>query len=298
MKSMLKLSIISFLVISMLSCKSVDLRTDVVIHTPNSNEQKGKQLLEKAVIAMGYDKLLQAQVYEATAQFNWKGIWLTMPMNALPGNNNKEIKFRFVTNSFDGQVEYLEGRKKGTIQGLQSWKGYKTEANSDYLKQHEHDRYIWGLATYHYLLEAPYRVLHECDIIRYAGEKSFQGKNFDMVYATWGTETPNKKYDRWLLYINKETGFIDMLEVTINDFFLPMPKAMQHATVHLERKKTSIGTYLPSNVIIQLKSPKKKDSKVYSFKLGDYKFDSFEKEMLYPIKNLPFFGNSKPEETK
>ncbi len=295
MKSILKILIITLIAVGMQSCKSVDLRTDVVLNNPNSNEQKGKQLLEKAVKTMGYDKLTDAQVYETTAQFNWKGVWLTMPMNALPGNNNKDLKFRFATNSFDGQVEYLEGRKKGTIQGLQSWEGYKTEVDSDYLKQHEHDRYIWGLATYHYLLEAPYRVLNECDIIRYAGEKSFQGKNFDLVYATWGTEAPNKKYDRWLMYINKETGFIDMLEVTINDFFLPMPKGIQHATVHVEREKTSIGTYMPNNVIIQLKSPKKKENKVYSFALRDYKFDTFSKETLYPIDGLKFYGNSKPD---
>ncbi|XLS30280.1 hypothetical protein ACJD0Z_05480 [Flavobacteriaceae bacterium M23B6Z8] len=218
-------------------------------------------------------------------------------MNAFPGNNNKPIQLRFATNSFDGQLEYLEGRKKGTIQGLQSWEGYKQETDSDFFKRHEHDRYLWGLATYHYLLEAPMH-LPDAEIIRYAGKKLLDDINYDLVYVTWGSEAPNKEYDRFLAYIHPDTKFIDLLEVTINDFFLAMPKGMQHATARYDREKTSIGAYLPSEVTIQLKSPKKPNSKVYSFVLEDYQFDSFDKDLLYPIEGIPFYGFSKPTSKK
>lgn len=296
MKKYINLSMIAFLIVSLQACKSVDLRSDELISQSISNaEQKGKQLLQEAKMTMGYHKLEATQVYEANAVFNWKGIWLTMPMNAFPGNNNNELKLRLATNSFDGQVEYLEGRKEGVIQGVQSWEGYKKEIKSDFIKQHEHDRYIWGLATYHYLLEAPMH-LPDAEIIRYAGTKELDGINYETVYVTWGTEAPNKEYDRFLAYINPETKFIDLLEVTINDFFLPMPKGMQHATARYERKKTSIGTYLPSNVTIQLKGPKKAENKVYSFALSNYQFDAFDKSILYPLQDVEYVGFTKSKE--
>ena len=292
---MKKYTLASILIIVLVSCKSVDLRTDYLTQNQNESlEAKGRSMLEDARNAMGYDKLNDADIYEADALFNWKGIWLLMPMNAFPGNNNKALKLRFATNSFDGQVEYLEGRKKGIIQGLQSWEGYRAENNSDYLKRHKRNRYLWGLATYHYLIEAPLH-LPNAEIVKYAGRKEQDGILYELVYVTWGTEAPNKKYDRMLVYINPETKFIDILEVTINDFFLAMPKGMQHATARYDRKKTSIGTYLPNNVIIQLKGPKKKENKVYSFALKNYEFNSFDKKKLYPIKDLKYYGFTKPE---
>ncbi|GAA0873361.1 hypothetical protein GCM10009117_25080 [Gangjinia marincola] len=293
MKYLFKFLIIVIAVSVLQSCKSVDLRSELLQSDSITNpEQRGRDLLNEAKIAMGYDKLSETEVYEVDALFNWKGIWLLMPMNAFPGNNNNALKLRLATNSFDGQVEYLEGRKTNTIQGVQSWQGYKKETNSDYIKRHEHDRYIWGLATYHYLLEAPMH-LPDAEIIRYAGQKELEGINYETVYVTWGSEVPNKKYDRFLAYINPATKFIDLLEVTINDFFLPMPKGLQHATARYERKETSIGAFLPSNITIQLKGPKKIESKVYSFALSDYKFDAFDKALLYPLDDIEPIGFTK-----
>ncbi|MFD2563774.1 hypothetical protein [Aquimarina rubra] len=296
MKSFIKLLVLPTLLLIIQSCGSVDLRSDYLLSNPNQTDIKGRELLETSMKKMGYDKFSKTDVYEVTAQFNWKKGWLIMPMNAFPGNNKNDLQFRFATNTFDGQLEYLEGRKKGVIQGLQSWQGYKIKNENDELKQHKHDRYIWGLATYHYILEAPFRML-DATIIRYAGEREFENQQYDLVYATWGSEEPNNQYDRWLIYINKETGFIDLTEVTINDFFIKMPKGLQHGTVRFDLKKTNIGTYLPNKISIQLLSPKKEDSYVYYFTLSDYKFDGFNKDILYPIGGLPMYGNSKPYES-
>lgn len=288
------IAIVSLFLIT--SCASVDLRPDELVSgNVQGSIHKGRALLNESKKAMGYDKLASTEVYESTTTYKWKPFWLMMPMNAFPGSNKKEVQLRFATNSFDGQIEYLEGRKKGKIVGLQSWEGYKKEIdNRDYLKRHEHDRYLWGLATFHYLTEAPMH-LPDAEIVKYAGTREFNNVNYDLVYVTWGTEEPNKQYDRFLVYINPETKFIDLIEATISDYFLPMPKGMQHATVQYERKKTSIGAYLPSKSTIQLKSPKKKERFVYLYEMDNYKFDSFDKDILYPIEGLLEYGlNKKP----
>ena len=97
------------------------------------------------------------------------------------------------------------------------------------------------------------------------------------------------------MYINKQTGFIDLTELTINDFFLPMPKGLKGATVQYEREKTNIGTFLPSLVTIQLGKPKKKKKYVYNFQLYDYQYDNFDKQELYPIAGLEEIGDAKKE---
>ncbi|MBX2828904.1 MAG: hypothetical protein KTR22_12130 [Flavobacteriaceae bacterium] len=300
MKTYLRFTLLLITVSVLYSCKSVDLRSDYLKENTAENgmAQKGIQLLKEANTAMGYSNLASTQVYEATAHFKWKGALLLMPMNSLPGNNKKDIQFRFATNSFDGQVEYLEGRKENKIHGLQSWQGYYTKNADETVKECNSKRYSWGLATYHYLIEAPMRLLN-AEIIKYAGERTVNGNDYDLVFVSWGSEAPNKEHDQWLLYINKETKFIDMTEVTISDFFVPTPKGLQHGSIlFAERTKTSIGAHLPSEVIIQIGTPKDEKKGVYRIQLKDYKFDSFDKDLLYPLKDLEYIGDSKPDLSK
>ena len=286
--------LMSLMTLVFYSCHTVDVRTDYALtNKAQSDYDKGKQLLTEAYQKMGYHELENVQTYKTTALFNWKMPWTMMPMNALPGNKGNKIEFKFTPNTFDGNVEFLEGRKKGKTYGIQSWQTYRINKDES-LDQIKGTRYNWGLATYHYVIEAPMRLL-SAEIIRYAGEKSFNGKNYDLVYATWGEDKPHTEHDQWLVYINKQTGFIDLTELTINDFFLPMPKGFKGATVQYERQKTSIGTYLPSFVTIQLGEPKKKKKYVYNFELSDYQFDSFDEKELYPIADLERIGDAKKE---
>lgn len=297
MKNYLKIMGLLLLLSFFYSCKTVDLRSNYLIERSLEQDltQKGVTLLTRSYEAMGYDKLALTKTYEAKAKFQWRKALLLMPMNSLPGNNENEIQFRFATNTFDGQVEYLEGRKEKKIFGLQSWQGYYAKNESNTPVECNSKRYSWGLSTYHYLVEAPMRLLN-AEIIRYAGEKELHGKSYDLVFVTWGSEAPNKEYDQWLLYMNKETQFIDLAEITISDFFVPTPKGLQHGTVIYEdRVNTSIGAHLPSEVIIQIGKPKDSKKRAYRFELNDYKFDSFDIELLYPLEGLQIYGDSKPK---
>lgn len=275
----------------MSSCKTIDLRTDYALENNSENDaEKGKRLLKETYLKMGYDQLENTQNYSANSFFKWKMPWTMMPMNALPGNKSNDIRFNFATNTFDGQVEYLEGRRKGKTYGLQSWETYIIDKDKQ-LKQKKKKRENWGLATYHYVIEMPMRLLG-ADIIRYAGERKVDGQNYDLVYATWGEDAPHKTHDQFLVYINQKTGMTDMTEVTINDFFLPMPSGMKGATIRTDRQRTK-GIYLPSLVTIQLGKPKKLKKHVYTFALSDYQFDNFPLEMLYPLDEVGKVGDAK-----
>ncbi|MEL7220975.1 MAG: hypothetical protein AAGJ93_06625 [Bacteroidota bacterium] len=188
-------------ILMLTSCKTIDLRTDYALQTNSvADAQKGKELLEATYYKMGYDKLETIKTYEVNSYFDWRTIWSIMPMNALPGNKSNDIRFRFATNTFDGQVTFLEGRKTGKTYGLQSWTGYDFKGG-EMPEVNNNDRYAWGLPTYHYVIEAPMRLL-KADIIRYAGQREVNGKQYDLVYVTWGKDAPHKEHDQWLVYIN------------------------------------------------------------------------------------------------
>ncbi len=278
------------------SCAIANLRTEELVDEQIVNaEAKGRDLLQFTYEKMGYSALKTIETYGLTAHFTWSPLWGSMPMNSLPGAKNKDIRMRFAANTFDGQMEFLEGKKKGQIEGVQSFQAYDQASSVAKAETRSGKRYPWGLATYHYLTESSMRILG-ADIVRYAGETTFDGKGYNLVFLTWGDGTDKKNYDQWLVYINKATGFTDLVEVTITDFFLPMPGGMKNATVRFaSREKTAIGAYLPTKTVVQLGRPKTDIEKdVYTFTFKDFSFDSFDKKTLYPLPDLPEYGDSKP----
>ena len=87
---------------------------------------------------------------------------------------------------------------------------------------------------------------------------------------------------------------VDLTELTINDFFVPMPAGLKDGTVLIERSLTSQGIYLPNLVTIQLGDPKQQKKHVYTFSLTDYQFNTFQREELYPIEALAPVGDTTP----
>jgi len=290
MKNTISNMLVLILLLGLGSCKLADIRT-TTLKKGESTKENGRTLLEESINTMGYNNLQNFENYSVKSVFNWKPLWSMMPMNALPGNKNKEIEFHFSTNSFDGRVDYLEGRKKGDYHGLQSWQSYQS-VNEKPVKFEKDKRRSWGLASYHYMIEAPVRLLN-APIIKYAGTKSMYGKEYDLVFASWGSEKANKQHDQWLVYINKETKFIDLTQLTIRDFFLPFPRNMAHGTVQYLSRTNVDGIHLPSEVSIQLLKPKKQKKYVYKFELYDYQFDNLKQDNLYPNPNLQKLGDSK-----
>ena len=93
-----------------LPAKRPTLRTDYALENRTvDDEARGRALLDETYYAMGYDRLETVRTYAVESVFDWSTFWSAMPMNALPGNKGNRIKFRFSTNTFDGQIHFLEG---------------------------------------------------------------------------------------------------------------------------------------------------------------------------------------------
>ena len=278
------------------ACSIANLRPAALADGPPPNAAAhGRQLLTEASQRMGLDRLAEVGTYEVTANFDWSGFWSAMPMNSLPGAKNKDIRFRFTPGTFDGQLEFLEGPRTGEVYGIQSWEPYYRPTATAPVEKLNSRRYPWGLTAYHYIFETPLRLL-SAPIVRYAGERTFEGQTYDLVFATWGDGTQRKDYDQYLVYVNQATGMVDLTELTITDFFLPVPNGMKNATVrYVDRHETSVGAWLPRQTVIQLGRPKAVDKDVYTYTLTDYAFDRTPAAVLYPMPDLPRYGDRKPE---
>lgn len=277
------------------SCLS-DLRPNLVKENPNSKEleTKGRALLVKMAEAQGIQKLAEHKTFEVTANLGINGLWDMMNMDPFRSKKNQDIRMSYAVNSFDGRIRYLNKKREGDIYGLQSWETYvqkKGESEPVFKKK---KRWEWGLAAFHYVLEIPLRI-QTAPIVRYGGEQEFDGKTYDLVLASWGSEEPNKAYDQYVFFINKETHMADMLQVNIRDHYMPVPGFMYGTVRYLERTEAKDGLIMPTKLVIQMFKPKTKEKGLISVNLKDYSFDTIPLETLRPNGSLPVMGDAKPE---
>ncbi|NAS32409.1 hypothetical protein GTQ40_15600 [Flavobacteriaceae bacterium R38] len=285
-------SVLVSVVFLMISCKLADLRTPEVKQLDDnyrSNEQKGRELLNRAIQHQGFDKLVEAETYEIILKDRWKGVAGKIG-NVWPVNN-KKIALRFTPNTFDGQLEILEGRKKGTVWGMQSWQVYKLRPGKEVVLKKK-KRIAFGLAAFHYLFEGPTR-LSKAPVIRYAGEGSYNNKKYDKVFVSWGVK-PDKKYDQYVVWIEKEKGVIELVSYTVRDNFLPSPKNI-YATLILSDYRNIDGVLFPFQQTAQLNDPKKNlNHYIHKMQIEKFVMNTFSKDKLYPIKQLKTIGDKKP----
>lgn len=71
------------------------------------NEAKAKAIFEKAYKAHGVESLKKHEVYQFTAAGHWKGPMAGM--GKLWPQKNTNLHFKYVPNTFDAQVEFLDG---------------------------------------------------------------------------------------------------------------------------------------------------------------------------------------------
>ncbi|NER15244.1 hypothetical protein GWK08_17440 [Leptobacterium flavescens] len=276
------------------SCKLADLRTAELRSAENehiSREEKGKSLLENAVIKHGFDKLAGAETYEVIMKDRWKGFAGKLG-NVWPVNN-KRIALRFTPLSFDGQIEVLEGRKKGTIWGLQSWQVYKIDKEGKVLLKNK-KRVAFGLAAFHYLFEGPKR-LSNAPLIRYTGKGSFNGKDYDKVFVSW-SEEPSKEHDQYVVWIEEKSGLVGLIDYTVRDNFLPSPSNI-YATLVLDDYRNIDGIVFPFKQTAQLNGPKENPKRfIHQMIVEKLSINTYPRKKLYPIEHLKASGDSKPDQ--
>ncbi|MEO9513616.1 MAG: hypothetical protein ABJN84_03340 [Flavobacteriaceae bacterium] len=295
-KTITKLGLFFISVIFLQSC-AFDLQTGIIKKegVTSMNEEKGKQILNAVWKQQGYDKLDQSTVYSFEARDKWKGmlgkigqIWPEMTM---------DLEAKYLTGTFDGQIKYLNGREKGNVIGLQDWNYYEiSNGKTTFLdKDHRKNRRkVFGIAAFQYFTEMVSR-LRTAPIISYAGEKDFRGQSYHLVFCTWESTKAHKEHDQYLVWINKKTNTMDIVQYTLRDNYLKMPGAqMMGGAIEFSNLKSVDGVMIPFTQYMYAIKPRKKTKRyLHKLELSSFSFDAFDKNELIADESKETGGNYK-----
>ena len=296
-KRIIILSGISVLVIMfiLMLTYSVDLMPDSLQGDKNAaeNEAKGKDIMRNAWLAHGIDSLYAHKVYEFTAVDDWKGPMAGM--GKLWAQKNTSLHIKYVPNTFDAQLTFLDGETKGMKAGLQAWQYYEKQLDGEIdFDVQNNAKYRFGMAAFQYFTELIGR-LNNAEYIRYAGAKEFNGKRYDLVFVTWGSLEGHPEHDQYLLYINPKNNMLEYASFTIRDNYLEMPgSGMFYGSVGFSDTRNIDGFQVPFTTSLFMNGPgEDNDDYLHQLKMSAFSFDGFDKSELYPDPDLNPIGDSK-----
>lgn len=211
-----RILLIAFIFLPMLSsCRLADIRNDQLKAgiTP-AMEQRGKVILAGLQKTYRMDLWRKKKLMTVRYADEWPAFF-TRTM-AMPWHKNKQdVKFEMVLGTDDGRLEFLEEPHSKEVWGIQNWATYKITTGNPPKFAKDKDIWFW-LPTYSYFTQCAYRI-GEATIVAFAGEDNLNGESYDKVFATWDSAEPSPKIDQYVIWVNKRTGYIDLVEYTIRD---------------------------------------------------------------------------------
>ncbi len=169
---------------------------------------KGKELIGQLEAASGgYEKWSS---YE-TATFTQTADWYENETNWTV--NPQEFSMTCKIGSSDGKLSLLNGPKKGSAWEVRDGQVYGTSGALD----PENQEMVWHKQSYKsYWFQFPFQ-MRSADFLAHGGKRTIEGVDYDIVYATWHSESPNSKYDQYMLYLHPDTHLLEYLEFTLRD---------------------------------------------------------------------------------
>lgn len=269
-----------------------DLRTSEIVNNTQSEEHilLAKNLLDQAIKKQGLDSLSKFSTYEVTASDNWKGFM--GEMGNPWGWNEDKMALRYSVGDFDGQVEVLEGDKKGFVAGIQSWDYYEKEGNSYQTNVEDDGGKMFTIAAYHYFFELANR-LSDAPFIRYAGEDQLKGKVMDRIFVSWGNEA-TMKYDHYLIWIGKESGLIEATAFSTRDNPKPAPRWL-YGSLRFDDFRDVDGVMIPFKQTAGIFDPKEDINEfIHQLTIEKFEWNKFPVSDIRPFKEIKSMGDDKP----
>jgi hypothetical protein len=217
---------IAMLLLVLTGCKLADIRTDEMAE--QTDEERGKTLLQQMAShhqSHLWDSINTYSLHITDEFYGFAG----KIANPFPKNKG-EFEMDVIPASFSSRGTFTDEKWKGTVWGIQSWKTFG--GNEDQVEFHKkNDKTIeFWLPTYQYLLELPNRIT-EGSVIRYAGSKSFNNRNYELVFVSWKTDAPQKDIDQYLLWIDA-SGELAFVQYTVRDQGKIINATLEYASYH------------------------------------------------------------------
>lgn len=269
--------------------KLVDISTPhVKAHgSEEENIRKGKEILDRALAKLGFEK------WKAHSTLEMEALDIWAEQNRWWPTKDQRFKGQYLLGTFTSRMELTDGPWKGRVLGLQSWQGYKKKDARVPLVKSEDPLLRFYLPSLQYFSELPFR-LFSAQIITYAGEGKHADRTYDLVYSTWGSLEANPDFDQFVLWIDRETSLIRMCHYTVRQAF---PAAA--GTIYYDSYKTVQGVTLPFKHFVLLEWPEEirfplEQNFFHRMEISDVSFDSVSDNELMPISGLPQPNDWKP----
>ena len=274
MKKAIAIGVCLVVVIAITGCVNVFKLSDLRLDEENSlsNPEKAQQLMDEMGVAHGITYWDSIQTYNVTFHDEFYGF---IGKQAHP-HKEQEISFslNFIPKTFDGQMEVISGKKKGSLWGIQSWETYHKDKNDSLVAKKSKDMKFW-IPTYQYFIEFPSRI-QEATTIDYVGEKMIDGIKVEGIIASWNTIEPQKKIDQYIIWLDAETKRIVKLEYTVRDMY----KFISGATYFKDYKEYD-GILLPTKLPVESNLVKK--GLLHTMSISDFKSNHVSVDSLYPL---------------
>jgi len=271
------------------SCKIADLSQETGLSVKES-ERTAKEKLAESIAAQGFGALEEKNTYQVTASNHWAGL---LGKIAKPWPDAlTEFEFYFNFNTFDGKAKFLSGKQEGQVIGLQSGEFYESDESEKSVQKVERlnkdqKKQKMGLEVLHYFIELPLR-LSNAPILRYYGEKTQHGENYELIFASWETEAANKKYDQFVLWINEKTKLVDYVFFTVREN-KSIFKRSHHSSMVYQNYRKQKGFLFPEKITVFIDDQllhAEPDDYLHEYVIREFKLSAFEEEILYPLPGL------------
>ncbi|MCG8330351.1 MAG: hypothetical protein MI974_21815 [Chitinophagales bacterium] len=256
----------------------------------NQSKQIAAQKIEEVIQAQGFDIMQHHNLYSLEVTDHWRG-FLGKIAKLWP-EPKTTFSFKYNFNTFDGSATFLTGKKEGNIIGVQSWEFYeKDKGGEDFVNKDTGDKHNpmeFGIVVLHYFIELPYR-LRNAPIKRYYGQKMHNGNQYDLVFASWKSEAPNKEYDQYILWINMETKLVDYCIYTLRSNTNPFTRHKYGSIAYMDYKDIDgfkLATQMPIMLDDGVVTAASLDEYFHRFSIHDFSFGDFEESVLYPLPGL------------
>lgn len=224
------------------------------LSTISNDPSKLETLIKKMENAYGgranwenHDSLFfiqEADWYGRLKISHWDASPQFFKMTAHLGSNNCEMTL-------------LNGKNKGDEFQVKGDKYFIKKSNRDDWILNEEKRFYEKMIYKNYWFQFPFRI-GEASIKKYFGQKKVAGIDYELIYATWGSEKANKDYDQFVLYLNAETHLIEYLHFTVRDKMKSLGLTARFA----DFRKVEDFTF-PHSQFITLGKPGSKEKKMH-----------------------------------
>jgi len=280
-KNKLGIFLCIILALNLTACKLADIRTTEMAGT--TDDARAMKVLHQMAKAHQVNRWDDIETYTFHVSDEYQGLIGTFGSPFPKGKAVLELSF--IPQTYTGRGIFQDGKWKDKVWGIQAWETYSNEEMEKGIFHEKPDKQIqFSIPTYQYFIETPWRIF-EANIIRYAGEREKNGQVYDLVFATWETEEPQKEMDQYLLWVNRKTGVLDLVQFTVRD-----AGGWVHCTFYYDHYESLDGLLFPTEMTVRMFGPEKENT-LHKMVVDHIQIDALPKQDLLLDPSLGTNGN-------